>query len=254
MSFNELAISFKKIVDDLFSSQGFECRKLFYGDEVFYCGRDILSCLKYISNDKNVSKTLNKLREQDKFTIKDLQEKYSSHGFKLSDDPNKELISSLNQYEMQHIYINTNGLKTLLSTTIKPIPPVLLELCKILNLEINSKMLRYEQETIASLLKVFSKEKYSLQYNVDGYRIDLYFPEYNLAIECDESGHKQYDQDKEKERERYIKKKIKCHFIRYNPNEECFDILDVVSQIHYFILKKRSNLFLRKVLDCLTGR
>ena len=250
MSFNELAISFKKIVDDLFSSQGFECRKLFYGDEVFYCGRDILKCLGYSEDSRKVYESLSKLRSEDKFTINALEEKYQS----LSLDTNKELISSLNQYEMKYIYINTNGLRTILFRTIKPIPPVLLELCKILNIEINSKPLRYEQETIASILKVFSKESYRLQYNVGGYLIDLYFPEYNLAVECDENGHKNYNQDKEKEREIYIKDKIKCHFVRYNPNKEDFDILDVVSQIYDFILKKRSNLFLRKVLDCLTGR
>ena len=31
------------------------------------------------------------------------------------------------------------------------------------------------------------------QYHVDGYRIDLYFPEYKLAIECDEFGHRDRD-------------------------------------------------------------
>jgi prophage antirepressor-like protein len=85
MSLNELAISFKKIVDELFSSQGFECRKLFYGDEVFYCGRDILKCLGYSEEKRKVYESLNKLREEDKFTIGELEEKY--YGTRLTGYP-----------------------------------------------------------------------------------------------------------------------------------------------------------------------
>ena len=81
-SFNELAVTFRTIIDDLFNSNGFECRKLFYGKDIYYCGRDILKCLNYNENTKRVANTLNKLRAEDKFSILKIQELYSSPCYK----------------------------------------------------------------------------------------------------------------------------------------------------------------------------
>ena len=88
-SFNELAITFKNILDDLFNSNGFECRKLFYGDEIFYCGKDILKCLGYGQDRKDVYKALSKLEECVKFTINELEEKYSPSTLKVDNEINK---------------------------------------------------------------------------------------------------------------------------------------------------------------------
>ncbi|OAO76336.1 hypothetical protein TAF16_2683 [Anoxybacillus flavithermus] len=60
-----------------------------------------------------------------------------------------------------------------------------------------------------------------------------------LAIECDEFGHKNYDQSKEIEREKYIKNKIGCHFIRFNPNNPQFNIGDVIYKINQYINKQK---------------
>ncbi len=144
-SFNELAITFKKIIDDLFSSQGFECRKLFYGDEVFYCGRDILKCLNYSEEKSAIKEMLSKLDKNDKFTIKELEEKYNQSlggsfkmppngieekynqslggSFKMPpngiEDLNQKLISSLDRYEMKYIYINKIALYELIGSSKK---------------------------------------------------------------------------------------------------------------------------------------
>ena len=48
--------------------------------------------------------------------------------------------------------------------------------------------------------------------------IDLYFPKYKLAVECDENNHQNYEILGEKLRELYIKEKLKCSFIRFNPD------------------------------------
>lgn len=52
------------------------------------------------------------------------------------------------------------------------------------------------------------------QYNVDNkYRIDFYIPQLNKAVEYDEQQH-QYQEKEDIEREKYIKDKLGCKFIR----------------------------------------
>lgn len=52
------------------------------------------------------------------------------------------------------------------------------------------------------------------QYMVDNYRIDLYLPNMNIAIEYDENEHSAYEFKDHEFRENIIKEKINCHFIR----------------------------------------
>lgn len=65
---------------------------------------------------------------------------------------------------------------------------------------------------------------YSEQYLVDNYRIDLYIPEYNIAIEIDEEEHK-YKRDYDLARQNYIENKIHCKFIRINEGESCGSVI-----------------------------
>ena len=46
-----------------------------------------------------------------------------------------------------------------------------------------------EQTIINSIKDTFEEENIQTQYSVSGYRIDLYFHEYKLAIEVDKLGH-----------------------------------------------------------------
>lgn len=69
------------------------------------------------------------------------------------------------------------------------------------------------------------------QYNVDFYRIDLYLPEYKLAIECDEFGHASRSEWTETGRQSYLEIKLGCEFIRFNPNEVDFNIGKVINKI-----------------------
>lgn len=66
--------------------------------------------------------------------------------------------------------------------------------------------------------------KYILQYSVDNYRIDLYIPLYNIAIEIDEEEHK-YKKDYDTIRQIYIEKQIHCKFIRINEGESCGSVI-----------------------------
>ena len=59
---------------------------------------------------------------------------------------------------------------------------------------------------IKSIKNVFDGEDMQTRYSVLGYRIDLYFYEYKLAIEIDEFGHNDSNTDYEIKRQREIEK------------------------------------------------
>lgn len=73
------------------------------------------------------------------------------------------------------------------------------------------------------------------------YRIDLYIPEYNIAVECDEpsvhsgSSNKYFDGIREKE----IIDKINCRFARFNPFEKGFNPYIIADNLYNII--SRSN-------------
>ena len=73
------------------------------------------------------------------------------------------------------------------------------------------------------------------QFNIGKYRADLYFIDYKLVVECDEFNHADRDEIKEKIREEYILS-LGNKIIRYNPNEELFDLSMVLREIHKVIM------------------
>ena len=75
------------------------------------------------------------------------------------------------------------------------------------------------------------------QYRVLGYRIDLYFHEYKLAIEVDEKGHKDRSIDHEIKTQKAIEKELGCELIRIDPDEKDFNIFKDINGIHRHIKK-----------------
>lgn len=74
---------------------------------------------------------------------------------------------------------------------------------------------------------------YIEQYQVDNYRIDLYIPKYNIAIEIDEKEHK-YKKDYDKIRQNYIENQIQCKFIRVNEGDSCGNaIARIVKELNF---------------------
>ena len=71
-----------------------------------------------------------------------------------------------------------------------------------------------EQTVINSIKDAFEGEDMQTQYTVIGYRIDLYFHEYKLAIEVDELGHNDRNIDYEIQRQKALKRELNCVFIR----------------------------------------
>jgi len=72
------------------------------------------------------------------------------------------------------------------------------------------------------------------QFPMGKYKIDLYFPDYRLAVECDENNHVDRDPVLEKIREDYILSHV-IKLIRYNPNTSHFDLSDVIREINKFL-------------------
>lgn len=69
------------------------------------------------------------------------------------------------------------------------------------------------------------------QYIFGKYRVDLYFIDYKLVIECDENNHEDRDLIKEKIREEYIIS-FGTKIIRFNPNTPSFDLSNVLREIN----------------------
>lgn len=78
------------------------------------------------------------------------------------------------------------------------------------------------------------------QFSMGKYRVDLYFIEYRLVIECDEFNHQDRDIFEEKEREQYIQS-LGNKIIRYNPNQKDFDLSNVLKKINKILFASKSK-------------
>ena len=85
------------------------------------------------------------------------------------------------------------------------------------------------------------------QYKVLSYRIDLYFNDYNLAIEIDENGHSCKSIDYEINRQKAIEQKIGCKFISIDPDNEDFDIFKAVNEIFRHIKQSTKKTVISKI-------
>ena len=87
----------------------------------------------------------------------------------------------------------------------------------------------------------FKGEDIRIQHTVLGYRIDLYFYEYKLAIKIDELGHNDRNTDYEIKRQREIEKEINCVFTRTNPDAADFNMNRLRNQIYKHIIKSKEE-------------
>ena len=104
-----------------------------------------------------------------------------------------------------------------------------------------------EQTIINSIKDTFEGENMQTQYSILRYRIDLYFHEYKLAIEVDELGHNNRNNNNEIERQKALEKKLNCVFIRINPDKKEFNICKEIKKIHRHIKKS----FKKSLIDLL---
>ena len=138
--------------------------------------------------------------------------------------------------ERKQIFVTRLGLKKVLANSKKPNAAQLSESLG-LGMCIYT---RVEASHIGNIRKAFKDVLSIDEYAVGKYNVDLYFPSFNLVIECDQNNHNDYNKQTEKERENYIKDKLGCTFIRFNPDEPGFMIGDVIYKISKFIQKHKS--------------
>lgn len=176
--------------------------KLFYDIQhvLYFIGLKVTSIIKYYNN--NYKKIVYKVWKKNKYG-----------GFFV-----RELIS-------------TNTVKKIIYSSIKRRALIL---ASVIGIKVyDEKRSSKENSNIESIITVFKKENYTETYTVGKYYIDLYFHEYKLAIECDENNHSDRNPAYESKRQKYIEKKLGCVFIRFNPDDPNFNILETISKIHY---------------------
>ena len=187
-----------------------------YDGETYYCARDICSVLDI----KNVTAAVRNIASAEKTIISIVV-----------------FGNNMSQKRKMH-FLSLNGLKHLIFKTRSINAHKLAHVC---NIEMDTKYESKEASSLQVIEKAFSGEYMIFQHIVGKYRIDMYFPEYNLAIECDENDHNDRDQLYEKYRQKYLTKRLKCEFIRYNPDADDFDVMDVVNQVFQHIKKCVQN-------------
>lgn len=187
-----------------------DIRTVMIDGEKWYVGRDVAKALGYV-NPSNVLKSHVDDEDKEKYKIRTY---YGRHDTTV---------------------INKHGLESLLSSSQMSNA---INIAKKFGINVNHILnTRKEQDSIYAILKTFKGENMVRQYSVGTYYIDLYFPKYKLAIECDEFGHSDRDQDYEKTRQHYIEDKLGCKFIRYNPDSKDYNIFNVLNRIYKEISK-----------------
>ena len=82
---------------------------------------------------------------------------------------------------------------------------------------------------VTRILILFEGEKTQTKCNVLGYRIDLYFHDYKLAIDPKENWHSDRSMVWEIERQKAIEQGFVCKFIIIYPDKEDFGIFKTIS-------------------------
>ena len=120
--------------------------------------------------------------------------------------------------------------------------PLAKELVELMGIKIiGHKYVRKEASTIYTIQKVFEGISMKRQFSIGSYRIDLYFPEQNLAIECDKHDHQDRDINYEIRRQKFIEDQLNCKFIHYNPDAKDFMTESVLNKIFQYIYQKHSS-------------
>ena len=177
-------------------------RQTEYNNEIWYVVKDICDVLK-MKHNRSMSKSI-----PDKFK--------------------KILKINTNGGKQSMIVVNIDGVKKIIQSS-RSINKD--KLITNLNIELDIVYDCKESSYLKIISSSFKKFSQIFQYKVGIYRIDLYLPEYKLAIEVDEFDHCDRDKIYEKERQNFIEKELNCKFIRFNPDQKNFNIGDIISII-----------------------
>jgi hypothetical protein len=139
-----------------------------------------------------------------------------------------------NQNDMASKYTTREGVASLVYNSRLPNS---IDIARELGIPLSLKFKKHfhEMDTLDTVIKVFRGESMLCQIVVGNRRIDLYFPEHNIALECDENDHKDRDPVDEENRKLLIDAIIEPRWVRYNPNPDAFDIVKVLGEIYTLV-------------------
>ena len=189
-------------------------------DKVWLCAKQVIKMLGYADYINVIKKRINST------------EKSAYKNIKLT---NSQGIKTFN-FQQHSVFITEHSFLYLIcnSRTLNSI-----NVAKELKINLlEHKAVSKEINTISKILKVFNSEETIFQYSILKYKIDLYFSKHNLAIECDENGHKDRKPENEKSRQDQVTEQLNCQWIRYDPDAVDFDIFDVIRDI-YLVIKTK---------------
>jgi very-short-patch-repair endonuclease len=159
-------------------------------------------------------------------------------------------ICTLFAFDSNTYFITKEGVKSILLKSRKS-ADLRNKLAKELDITINleeDKYIAKETQFCDIIKKALPNDtKIINQYVIDNYFIDMYLPDYKLAIECDEFNHSKYDTEKDKEREEYIKNKLGCQIIRFNPDNKNFCVYTLIKDIYAKILNLDNQVIPQKI-------
>ena len=206
----------------------------------WFCGKDVCEILEY----KNIPDAFYKhVKPKHKKDLKTLSEDVD-----ISDPTSfeHEHFKNLTYNAGKAVYLDKTGFTMLLQKSKVSDPPTIQAILdnpviKELGIDLKLVLLSKEQEYIGTIVNAFHDLKLYKQFAVGTYKIDLYFPDHNLAIECDEFNHTDRDPEYEKERQVFIENELKCKFIRFNPDSKDFSVHRVVRMISEHMMKIKMN-------------
>ena len=177
-------------------------------DELLYLTKQKVNIVRYLI--KNYRENIHYIIEQDKSknTLK-----HGGHNkiiFLLTDSTYELLKNSYNLRNRYIVDINDN------------IKQVNIGMC------IENQTIGFIENSYSNILNT------KRQHLIGKYKVDLYFIDNKLVIECDENNHIDRDVISEKIRENYILS-LGNTFIRYNPNIESFDLSNVIRDINKIV-------------------
>ena len=200
--------------------------------EMWTRGGDICRYLGYNAPKKAIMKHVHK---KNKMTYKELINLYSHEFQNYVKPPGREMQKAT-------MFINYDGL---IEIIIKSQMPNGIKLAKFLDIHMHHKVSRKETD-IVDQLNEFCKEaginsihQYPIKKNgIIKYSIDYYLTDHNIAIEIDEFNHRNYNVKNEIKRQKYIKKHLKCQFIRCDPDAPDFSMMILIGKIYSMITKQ----------------
>jgi len=163
----------------------------------------------------------------------------------------RKAVSRLKESEKRQVFVQTNGGKQkVVAINVQGIQRLLLtsrsthvrEVSSMLRINIDEMSAPFKEQVALRVIQTaFKHVPQTREFSVGRFRIDLYFPTIRLAVECDERDHKHYDPKREENRENFIRNRIDCEFLRFNPDDKGFNVGNVINEIMQLIYKAPSD-------------